>query len=134
MSEPIPASGTVHWIGAGLSTGSGLRVVCDAAQQVVLWARTGQKAADRLAGLGLAGRAAAEAFDPDSLAAVVKPGDVIVSMLPAAEHPGPAAPVHPVGRALRLLELCFRGDSRAGRRGRAGRPGGADRGRPGSRH
>jgi hypothetical protein len=95
MSEPIPASGTVHWIGSGLSTGSGLRVVCDAAEQVVLWARTEQKAADRLAQLGLTGRATAEAFDQDALAAVIKPGDVIVSMLPAAEH-------------LALLRLCIR--------------------------
>lgn len=86
MSEPIPASGTVHWIGSGLSTGSGLRVVCDTADRVVLWARTEAKAAARLAQLGLTGRACADAFDLPALAAVVKPGDVVVSMLPAAEH------------------------------------------------
>lgn len=86
MSESIPVSGTVHWIGAGLSTGSGLRVVCDHAQHLQLWARTEAKAQDRLAQLGLSGRAAAGAFDLPSFTAVLKPGDVVVSMLPAAEH------------------------------------------------
>jgi saccharopine dehydrogenase (NADP+, L-glutamate forming) len=86
MSESIPASGTVHWIGAGLSTGSGLRVVCDHAQHLQLWARTEAKAQDRLAQLGLSGRAAAGAFDLPSFTAVLKPGDVVVSMLPTAEH------------------------------------------------
>ncbi len=86
MPESIPATGTVHWIGAGLSTGSGLRVVCDRADHVVLWARTTHKAEDRLTQLGLAGHAAADAFELDSLNAAVKPGDVVVSMLPAAHH------------------------------------------------
>jgi saccharopine dehydrogenase (NADP+, L-glutamate forming) len=94
MSESIPASGTVHWVGAGLSTGSGLRVVCDSADRVVLWARSERKAEDRLAKLGLDGRAQAAAFDFPSLTAVLKPGDVVVSMLPAAEHAG-------------LLRLCI---------------------------
>jgi hypothetical protein len=86
MSDSIPASGTVHWIGAGLSTGSGLRVICDHAQHLRLWARTEAKAQDRLAQLGLSGRAAAGAFDLPSFTAVLKPGDVVVSMLPAVEH------------------------------------------------
>lgn len=33
MPDPragVPASGTVHWVGAGLSTGSGLAGLCDA--------------------------------------------------------------------------------------------------------
>lgn len=35
-SAPVPASGTVHWIGAGLSTGSGLAALCDTADRVRL--------------------------------------------------------------------------------------------------
>ncbi|MFF5706526.1 saccharopine dehydrogenase C-terminal domain-containing protein [Streptomyces sp. NPDC012794] len=85
---PAPASGTVHWIGTGLSTGrSGLSLVCERARRVVLWDRTAERAAARLAALGLAGRAEARALTPAALAAGTGAGDVLVSMLPAAEHP-----------------------------------------------
>ncbi|MEU9031055.1 saccharopine dehydrogenase C-terminal domain-containing protein [Streptomyces sp. NPDC048383] len=81
------ASGTVHWIGTGLSTGrSGLSLVCERARRVVLWDRTAERGAARLAALGLAGRAEVRAFTPAALAAGVGPGDVLVSMLPAGEH------------------------------------------------
>ncbi|WP_374195521.1 saccharopine dehydrogenase family protein [Streptomyces sp. ISL-87] len=84
---PAAASGTVHWIGTGLSTGrSGLGLVCERARRVVLWDRTAERAADRLAALGLAGRAEVRALTPQALAAEVGAGDVLVSMLPAAEH------------------------------------------------
>ncbi|MEU9035251.1 saccharopine dehydrogenase C-terminal domain-containing protein [Streptomyces sp. NPDC048352] len=86
--QPAPASGTVHWIGTGLSTGrSGLSLVCERARRVVLWDRTAERAAARLAALGLAGRAEVRALAPGALAAGTGPGDVLVSMLPAAEHP-----------------------------------------------
>ncbi|MFF4371334.1 saccharopine dehydrogenase C-terminal domain-containing protein [Streptomyces sp. NPDC001594] len=82
-----PASGTVHWIGTGLSTGrSGLSLVCERARRVVLWDRTAERAAARLAALGLAGRAEVRALTPAALAAQTGAGDVLVSMLPAAEH------------------------------------------------
>ncbi|MEV7727409.1 saccharopine dehydrogenase family protein [Streptomyces sp. NPDC087917] len=82
-----PASGTVHWIGTGLSTGrSGLSLVCDAARRVVLWDRTAERGEARLAALGLAGRAEVRALTPEALAAATGPGDVLVSMLPATEH------------------------------------------------
>ncbi|MEV7414921.1 saccharopine dehydrogenase C-terminal domain-containing protein [Streptomyces sp. NPDC089919] len=85
---PAPASGTVHWIGTGLSTGaSGLGHVCDRAERVLLWDRTAERAAERLAALGLTGRAEVRAYEPAALAAESAPGDVLVSMLPAAEHP-----------------------------------------------
>lgn len=83
-----PASGTVHWIGTGLSTGrSGLGLVCDRADRVVLWDRTETRGAERLAALGLGDRAEVGALALGALAASVGPGDVLVSMLPAAEHP-----------------------------------------------
>jgi Saccharopine dehydrogenase C-terminal domain/Saccharopine dehydrogenase NADP binding domain len=87
MSERVPSSGTVHWVGTGLSTGSGVRVVCDHAQQLLMWGRTTDKAERCLARLGLTGRASAHTFDPAALAAEVGSGDVVVSMLPAPQHP-----------------------------------------------
>ena len=93
MSESIAASGTVHWFGVGLSTGSGLRVLCDQADRVVVWARNTDKAEKRLDQLGVGGRAEIRAHDLPALAAQLRCGDVVVSMLPAGEHPG-------------LLRLC----------------------------
>lgn len=88
-AAPAPASGTVHWIGTGLSTGvSGLGLLCDRAERVVLWDRTAERAAERLTALGLAGRAEVRAFADEALRDAVGAGDVVVSMLPAAEHPG----------------------------------------------
>ncbi|MFC9316943.1 saccharopine dehydrogenase family protein [Streptomyces nigra] len=82
----VPASGTVHWVGAGLSTGSGLARLCDTAARVRLWHRTERRAADALDRLGLTGRAAPRAYTPEALTAELAPGDVVVSMLPATEH------------------------------------------------
>ncbi|MGW1717548.1 saccharopine dehydrogenase family protein [Streptomyces sp. NPDC002156] len=88
MSELVPASGTVHWIGAGLSTGGGLAALCDsdAVRDVRLWHRTEDRAADALAHLGLTGRAEPRAYTLPALTAELAPGDVVVSMLPAPEH------------------------------------------------
>ncbi|MFD5945231.1 saccharopine dehydrogenase family protein [Streptomyces collinus] len=85
-AEPAAASGTVHWIGAGLSTGSGLAALCDTAGRVRLWHRTEARAADALGRLGLAGRAEPRAYTLPALASELAPGDVVVSMLPAPEH------------------------------------------------
>ncbi|MFD3312209.1 saccharopine dehydrogenase family protein [Streptomyces sp. NPDC058694] len=87
-AEPagVLASGTVHWIGAGLSTGSGLAALCDAADRVRLWHRTEERAARSLETLGLTGRAEPRAYALPALTAELAPGDVVVSMLPAPEH------------------------------------------------
>jgi hypothetical protein len=81
MAELVPPTGRVHWIGTGMSTGSGLALVDD----VVLWGRTTEKAAAKLAALGLSGET--RAYDPAALAEELAPGDVVVSMLPATYHP-----------------------------------------------
>ncbi|WP_458246525.1 saccharopine dehydrogenase family protein [Streptomyces sp. MAI_2237] len=86
MAERATASGTVHWIGAGLSTGSGLARLCERAGPVRLWHRTEQRAADALDRLGLGSRAEPRAFTLPALTAELTPGDVVVSMLPAPEH------------------------------------------------
>ena len=82
----VPASGTVHWIGAGLSTGSGLATLCDTADRVRLWHRTEERAAQSLSALGLTGRAEPRAYSLAALAAELAPGDLVVSMLPAPAH------------------------------------------------
>ncbi|MFJ9870922.1 saccharopine dehydrogenase family protein [Streptomyces sp. NPDC101165] len=86
MTDRVPASGTVHWVGAGLSTGSGLDALCDTAARVRLWHRTEERAADALATLGLTDRAEPRALTLPALTAELAPGDVVVSMLPAPEH------------------------------------------------
>ncbi|MEU6595007.1 saccharopine dehydrogenase family protein [Streptomyces sp. NPDC046881] len=88
MTGRVPASGTVHWVGAGLSTGSGTAALCASAGRVLLWHRTADRAAEALAGLGLTGRAEPRALTPGALAAALEPGDTVVSMLPAPEHAG----------------------------------------------
>jgi hypothetical protein len=94
MPETVPPSGTVHWIGTGLSTGAGLTLLCDRADRVVVYGRTQDKAEKSLKRLGLTGRATAVAYDPLTLPSRLAPGDVVVSMLPATEHP-------------KLLRLCY---------------------------
>jgi hypothetical protein len=79
--------GSVHWVGTGLSSGSGLRELADQGRRVVVWGRTVEKAEGRLALLGMTGRAATRKYAPALLAAEVRPGDIVVSMLPATEHP-----------------------------------------------
>ncbi|KFF95775.1 saccharopine dehydrogenase [Streptomyces scabiei] len=86
MTEMVPASGTVHWVGAGLSTGSGLAALCDTAARVRLWHRTEERAGQALAALGLAGRAEPRAYTLPALVAELAPGDIVVSMLPAPDH------------------------------------------------
>ncbi len=88
MAELVPPSGVVHWLGAGMSTGSGLGVVCGTAARVMLWGRTADRAGQALDRLGLAGRAEPAANTPGALAGRLRPGDVVVSMLPATEHAG----------------------------------------------
>jgi Saccharopine dehydrogenase C-terminal domain/Saccharopine dehydrogenase NADP binding domain len=88
VADLVPATGTVHWIGAGLSTGSGLVALCDTADRVRLWHRTEERAAEALAARGLTGRAEPCAYTLSALAAALVPGDVVVSMLPAPEHAG----------------------------------------------
>jgi saccharopine dehydrogenase-like NADP-dependent oxidoreductase len=97
MPERIPASGTVHWVGTGLSTGAGLAVLAERADQVHLWGRTVAQADACAERLQLTGRVSThgltERAEP-SLGEQVAAGDVVVSMLPATEH-------------LQLLRLCI---------------------------
>jgi hypothetical protein len=86
MSEFVTPSGTVHWIGAGLSSGGGLVPVHERAGRLLLWNRRPERAEELLDRLGLSGRAAVRRHDRGALAAEIAPGDVVVSMVPADLH------------------------------------------------
>lgn len=86
MTDLISPTGRVHWLGTGLSTGSGLGLVCRGTELTMLWGRSVEKAVACLGRLGLPGQAQARAFDTEALAAEIRPGDVVVSMLPASQH------------------------------------------------
>jgi hypothetical protein len=88
MTHPLAPTGTVHWLGTGLSTGSGLRLLVQHAPRVVMWGRTPQRAQLCLARVGVPGGAQTRAYDLAAVASELRAGDVLVSMLPAAEHPG----------------------------------------------
>ena len=88
MTQPLAPTGTVHWLGTGLSTGSGLRLLARRAPRVVMWGRTPERARQCLARLGVPGEVPALTYDLDAVAGELRAGDVLVSMLPAAEHPG----------------------------------------------
>ena len=75
----------VHWLGAGLSSGPGIRRVARSGVPLTLWNRTVDKAKAVLA--DIAPSADVRAYDLAALKAAVKPGDVVVSMLPAPMHP-----------------------------------------------
>lgn len=87
MADLIPPTGRVHWIGTGMSTGSGLGVVGETAAETTLWGRTRDKAAECLQRLGLRENVTPRAFDADALAAELRTGDLVVSMLPVPWHP-----------------------------------------------
>lgn len=79
---------TIHWLGAGLSSGPGVRRLCEASRNLLLWNRTPDRA---VAVLGARDQSRARKLDMPALEAAVNPGDVVVSMLPADWHPKIAA-------------------------------------------
>lgn len=74
---------TIHWIGTGLSSIPGLRRLIRDGRPVTVWNRTLAKAQEAVGDLSNDIRA----YSPDALAAVLAKGDVVVSMLPADQHP-----------------------------------------------
>lgn len=74
---------TIHWVGTGLSAVPGLRRLLAGQTPVTVWNRTVDKAREAVGDL----TADIRAYAPEALAAVLRPGDVVVSMLPADQHP-----------------------------------------------
>ncbi|OJF10309.1 saccharopine dehydrogenase family protein [Couchioplanes caeruleus] len=91
MTNPLAARGVVHWVGAGRSSGAGIVTLTEHAA-VTLWARRPERAQGLADRLKLDGRVGVRPLG--ELAETVRPGDVVVSMLPATEHAG-------------LLRLCL---------------------------
>jgi saccharopine dehydrogenase (NADP+, L-glutamate forming) len=89
-------TGTVHWLGAGLSTVPGIRRMANSGQRLIVWNRSVDKATAALADtLGmLKGNATAATLDWAALETAITEGDVIVSMLPGDFH-------------VRVAELCL---------------------------
>ena len=73
---------TIHWVGTGLSAIPGLKRLLAGKTPVVVWNRTVQKAREAV-GEG----ADIRPYAPQALADAVLAGDVVVSMLPADQHP-----------------------------------------------
>ena len=75
----------IHWLGAGLSSVPGIRRLALLEYPISVWNRTPAKAQAAIAGIRSADAVAGE-LDWMLLASGVKPGDVVVSMLPASMH------------------------------------------------
>ena len=73
---------TIHWCGTGLSAIPGLRRLIEVGHDVVVWNRTLGKAQQAVGDL----TQNLHAFDKDLLGSDLKPGDVVVSMLPGDWH------------------------------------------------
>ncbi|MGI9369932.1 MAG: saccharopine dehydrogenase family protein [Ruegeria sp.] len=73
---------TIHWCGTGLSAIPGLRRLIETGHDVTVWNRTVEKAKSEIGDLTDNIRA----FDFDTITSELKPGDVIVSMLPGDWH------------------------------------------------
>jgi saccharopine dehydrogenase-like NADP-dependent oxidoreductase len=74
---------TIHWCGTGLSAVPGLRKLIAAGHAVTVWNRTVDKARDEVG--DIAGDI--RAYDIGALDAAIRKGDLVVSMLPADQHP-----------------------------------------------
>lgn len=73
---------SIHWCGTGLSAIPGLRRLIAQGYPVTVWNRTVAKAEEAVGDVTQDIRA----FDLDTLAGVLQPGDVVVSMLPGDWH------------------------------------------------
>lgn len=74
---------TIHWVGTGLSSIPGLRRLLKGKTPVVVWNRTVEKAREAVGDLA----ADIREYSPEALAGALQAGDVVVSMLPADQHP-----------------------------------------------
>lgn len=74
---------TIHWVGTGLSAVPGLRRLLKGQTPVAVWNRTVEKAREAVGDL----TSDIREYSAQALADAVRPGDVVVSMLPADQHP-----------------------------------------------
>ncbi len=77
---------TIHWVGAGLSSGPGIIRLAKAGRPLVLWNRTVERAEAIFSGLAIPSTTSIRKFLASDLADAVNAGDIVVSMLPATMH------------------------------------------------
>jgi saccharopine dehydrogenase-like NADP-dependent oxidoreductase len=77
---------TIHWLGAGLSSGPGIIRLAESGRNLVLWNRTVQRAEDVFAGSPKPATTTVRPWLAADFQAAVNPGDIVVSMLPATMH------------------------------------------------
>ena len=77
----------IHWLGAGLSSGPGIRAIARSGRTFILWNRTIEKARAALEGGAVCPEVSARSFSFEAFQAALGAGDIVVSMLPATMHP-----------------------------------------------
>ncbi|OUS27523.1 saccharopine dehydrogenase [Thalassotalea sp. 42_200_T64] len=75
---------TIHWLGAGLSSKPGIKLLAESEHPLIVWNRSLAKAKATLA--DIFDKTIIMQLDWDVLAMTINPGDVVVSMLPVTKH------------------------------------------------
>ncbi len=75
----------VHWLGTGLSSIPGIRRLAESLEYFTVWNRTLEKAEASLSHVNKS-NVKAKKFDLDDIISIIKPGDIIISQLPANKH------------------------------------------------
>ncbi len=90
----IVSTKEIHWIGAGLSTGTGLKRIVKQAKHTYLWNRTLENAEKLIQNLGISSKITIKKYSLKNLAEHLKEGDILVCMLATNLH-------------LAILKLCL---------------------------
>ena len=75
----------VHWLGTGLSSIPGIRRLAQSLENFTVWNRTLEKAQSSLNHVNKT-NVKAKKFNIEHLTSTIKPGDIIISQLPASKH------------------------------------------------
>ncbi len=92
---------TIHWCGTGLSAVPGLRRLIDAGHRVTVWNRTVDKAREAVGDI----TGDIRPYEIGALDAALTKGDLVVSMLPADQHPAIAQLC--VGKAAHFVSSSY---------------------------
>ena len=77
---------TIHWVGAGLSSGPGILRLARSGKALVLWNRTLERAQSVFSNGTVPATTTIRTYTLLDLQKAVQPGDIVVSMLPANMH------------------------------------------------
>jgi len=75
----------VHWLGTGLSSIPGIRRLAKRLENFTVWNRTLTKAESALNHVTKS-NVTAKKFNIDEISLLLKPGDIVISQLPASQH------------------------------------------------